>query len=64
MSGEEGSDANVVSASAAVNYISIRDCVKVEKERQFGTADSEGGMDFVTGLNPDDTFNVRQVLNN
>jgi len=58
MSGDEVIEANAVSASLAGHSISIGDCIEVEKERQFGTADSKGGAGFVTGLNQDGTFNV------
>ena len=64
MSGDEVIEANAVSASLAGHSISIGDCIEVEKERRFGTADSEGGAGFVTGLNQDGTFNVRWVLSN
>ena len=65
MSGDEVIETNAVSVSSSGHSLSIGDCVEVEKERRFGTADSEGGAGFVTaGLNQDGTFNVRWVLSN
>ena len=61
MSGDEVIETNAVSVSSAGHSLSIGDCVEVEKERRFGTADSEGGADFITGLNQYGTFNVRWI---